>query len=197
MLTLVAAAALVLPNAGEDFRRDIERDAPRELLETNLAGIWFQAFVDTEGRITECTVIGTLGESRSAQQACEAVKGRQITPARVDGKVSYGVYRGAMVLSDNDFDPDEIAFAPDVILEVQDLPGSTAGPVRTELTVLVEADGTISSCAFRGGRNSTFTEAACEQAKSIKMPVGKSASGQAVAYVFPLTYEFTESLASR
>jgi hypothetical protein len=195
MLTIMAAAALVLPNAAEDFRREVERDVPREVLKTDVAGIWYQAFVDPDGKITACTVRGTLGEDSAAKSACDAVKGRRITPAKVDGKAAYGVYRGTIVLSANYFDPADIEFAPDVQLEVEQLPSDK--PLRTELIVMVGTDGLISECKGKGGGNSAYVRVACEQAKDIRMPVGKSESGEAVVYVYPLTYEFTEDLAAR
>lgn len=194
MLTIMAAAALVLPNAAEDFQREIERDVPREVLQSDIAGIWYQAFVDPQGKITACTVRGTLGDSDDAKLACEALKGRRITPAKVDGKAAYGVYRGAIVLSANYFDPDDIEFAPDVQLEVENLP--SGGPLRTELVVMVDTTGKISECRVRNSSNSAYAKAACNQAKEIQMPVGKSESGEAVAYVYPLVYEFTEDLAA-
>jgi hypothetical protein len=197
MLTVLAAAALVLPAAEQNFERDAARDVPREVLKTNVAGIWFQAFVDTNGKIMDCKVRGVLGESEVASRACDAVKGRRITPARADGKPVYGVFRGALVLADNSFKADDVLFEPDVLLEVQRLPGSAGKPVRTELTVLIDTEGRVASCQYRGGRNSAFATAACDQAKEIQMPVGKSESGEAVAYIYPLSYEFTESLASR
>jgi hypothetical protein len=194
MLTILAAAALALPDAAGDFARQVERDVPREVLETDVAGIWYQGFVDPEGKITSCAIRGAMGETNSAALACQAVKGRHITPATIDGKAAYGVYRGAIVLTANPFDPDDIVFAPDVQLEVEHLPSDK--PLRTELIVMVDEQGRISQCRSSDGRNPAYARVACDQAKEILMPVGKSESGEAVAYVYPLTYEFTENLAA-
>jgi hypothetical protein len=196
MLTIMAAAALVLPNAGEDFTREVARDVPRAVLKTDVAGIWYQAFVDANGKITDCSVRGTLGDSDAADLACETIKGRRITPAKVDGKGAYGVYQGVMVLTDSEFDPEAIMFAPDVVLEVQDLPGSNK-PLTVQLVVMVDTAGKISECKAKNGGNSAYSQVACAQAAEIQMPVGKSESGEAVAYVYPMTFEFTENLAAR
>jgi hypothetical protein len=193
MLTIMAAAAMVLPHAEQDFNREVEREVPRAVLKTNVAGIWYQAFVDADGRITQCSVRGTLGESDAAELACNTLIGRQISPATVDGKAVYGVYQGVMVLSDNDFNTD-IVFEPDVLLEVENLPSNR--PVRAELIVMVDAAGRVSECKARNWE-SPYTKVACDQAKELQLPVGKSEAGDAVAYVYPLTYEFTENLASR
>lgn len=197
MLTIMAAAALALPDAGRDFSRSVERSVPNDVLKTNIAGIWYQAFVAADGTITECHVRSTLGDPSKADKACEVVKGRRIEPAKVDGRPAYGVYRGTIVLAEDSFRPQSIVFEPDVVLEVQRLPGGSGKAVRTELVVLVGTDGRVGSCEYLGGTNSAFARAACEQAKEVRLPVGKSASGEAVEYVFPLTYEFTESLAAR
>ena len=195
MLTIMAAAALVLPAAGNDFTREAERDVPLKVLKTDVAGIWYQAFVDANGKILQCSVRGALGDASEAELACDAIKGRRITPAKVDGKAAYGVYRGVLVLSEGAFDPDDIAFAPDVMLEVERLPAGK--PVRADVIVMVDAAGRIADCRGKGGRNSDYVQAACDQAKDIQMPVGKSESGEAVAYVYPLSYEFTDNLAAR
>lgn len=195
MLTIMAAAALALPHADPAFSRKVEREVPPRVLKTNVAGIWYQAFVDADGKIVECTVRGTLGEADAADLACKSVVGRRISPAKVDGKPAYGVYHGVMVLAGSSFDADEVVFQPDVLLEVENLPANR--PVRSELVVMVDTDGRISDCKARNGRSSAYTQVACEQAKELQMPVGKSEAGEAVAYVYPLTYEFTENLASR
>lgn len=197
MLTIMAAAALALPDAGQDFNRSVEREVPREVLKTNVAGIWYQAFVDADGTITKCTVRGILGDTNKAAKACEAVKGKRIEPARVDGRPVYGVYRGAIVLTESSFRPENAVFEADVVLEVQSLPNASRGPVRTDLAVLVGPDGRISSCQYRGGTNSGFAKVACEQAKEVQLPVGRSIGGEAVEYVYPMSFEFTESLAAR
>lgn len=195
MLTIMAAAALALPDAGQDFARQVERGVPRQVLETNVAGIWYQAFVDADGKITQCTVRGILGESDKADLACKSIVGRKISPARVDGKPAYGVYQGVMVLADNSFDTSGIEFQPDVQLEVENLPAGM--PVRTELVVMVDSEGRVSDCRARDGRNSDYAQIACEQTMDMDMPVGKSEAGEAVAYLYPLSFEFTENLASR
>ena len=74
MLTiLAAAAAMALPDPGKPFQRSIKAALPRELWESDLAAMWYEASVDKNGTIVDCKVRGSFGDPKAATKVCGVI----------------------------------------------------------------------------------------------------------------------------
>lgn len=198
MLELIAAAvAMTLPAADGRLERSIESDLPREVAESDLAGIVYEAYVDRQGQITDCKVAGVLGNQRDrsvAMDMCSAVKGKRVkAPARgADGKPMPAVFRGVVSLASNSIALDRFPIEPDVRYQVEELPAGAKSAVRRNLVVEVDGQGRIAACGAAGGKDTPDTATACDIAQSVTLPIRKGADGQGESYLYPLLFEFTD-----
>jgi hypothetical protein len=85
---------------------------------------------------------------------------------------------------------DEAQLKTDFVLQVQ----SIARPVRTDLVVEVDTSGRVTACEPANGDLDAFARTACSEAQTVELPVRRGADGSAVAYVYPLSFEFTDEV---
>jgi hypothetical protein len=187
MFGLVAAiVALAVPASGAELASKIERKVSAEAEFNGLVGMWYEAFVAPDGSIEACTVRGAIGDARAARKVCDEIVGRTVKPAvGSDARPTYGVYVGALNFADNiDNLPPS---APDMTIQAKGLPGGKGA--RVGLTVVVDADGKVSSC-WPDGAYTALSRTACDQVQTAALPVRKSKAGAAVRYTSPLVVEF-------
>lgn len=198
MLELIAAAAIMaLPVADGRLERSIESDLPREVADSDLAGIVYEAYVDPQGKIRDCKVAGVLGnapEEGVAKGMCKAVKGKSVKAAAhgADGQPMPAVYRGVVSLASNPIALERFPLEPDIRYQVDQLPGGAKAAVRQQLLVQIDGEGQITACSGADGRTTPDTATACEVAQGVAMPVRKGTNGQGESYLYPLIFEFTD-----
>ncbi|HTN14056.1 MAG TPA: hypothetical protein VL094_04545 [Sphingomonadaceae bacterium] len=198
MLELIAAAAVMaLPVADGRLERSIKSDLPREVADSDLAGIVYEAYVDPQGKIRDCKVAGVLGnqlDRKLATGMCKAVKGKAVKAVALgaDGKPMPAVFRGVVSLASNSIALDRFPIEPDVRYQVDQLPGGAKAAVRRNLVVEVDGQGHITACGAAGGKDTPDTATACDIAQSVTLPIRKGADGKGESYLYPLLFEFTE-----
>lgn len=198
MLELIAAAvAMTLPVADGRLERSIRSELPRDVIESDLAGIVYEAYVDPQGRITGCKVAGVLGNAREedlAKGICKAVTGKSVkTAARgADGQPMPAVFRGVVSLASNSIALDRFPIEPDVRYQVDRLPDGAKSAVRRNLVVQVDGQGQITACGAANGKDTPDTATACEVVQSVSLPVRMGVDGKGENYLYPLLFEFTD-----
>ncbi|WP_206742895.1 hypothetical protein [Erythrobacter sp. SG61-1L] len=188
---------MTLPVADGRLERSIQSDLPREVIESDIAGVVYEAYVDPKGRITQCKVAGVLGNEREeglAKGICAAVKGKSVkSPARdADGMRMPAVFRGVVSLANNSIALDRFPIEPDVRYQVDQLPDGAKSAVRRNLVVQVDGQGQITACGAAGGKETPDTATACDIVQSVTLPIRKGADGQGESYLYPLLFEFTD-----
>ncbi|HSG34957.1 MAG TPA: hypothetical protein VLA37_10505 [Sphingomonadaceae bacterium] len=189
LLVMAGAMAMALPDGETNLARDIERNLSRDVVESNLAAVWYEAFVDPQGLILSCDVRGVIGDVKAAASACEEIVGMKVAVARnSNGEAVHGSFLGSVVLADGtQLEKQELE--ADIVLPVRSL----EKPVRSNVVVEVDREGAVSACEPADGVLDAYARTACAEAKTVALPVKRSAGGEAVEYVFPLTFEFRDS----
>lgn len=195
MLAIVAAAAaMALPDPGKAFQREILSDLPRELKEADLAAMWYEASVDETGTITDCKVRGAFGDAAAARKICAVIEGKTVKPGSgPTARPMPSSFRAPLVLIEGSIPDRFLDQKADVWFEVSPLPGGAKKPVQEQLVVLVDEEGSITECTA-AKTASSLTAKACEEVRAVNMPARENAKGEAIAYLFPVIFEFTTKL---
>ncbi len=193
MLTLLAAAAMMLPQGEAKLGRDARSDMPREVMESNLQLVWYRVFVDTDGAIKECRIRAIHGSIDDVTPLCSALMGKKVHPGvGPDGMPIASYMDGAFNLSDNLPKVPSLPAEVDVTMQVETWPEDGIKPVRTKIIVMVGPDGHIRQCLPTGDATPEYSAAACANVEGMEMPRKSEADGQPIAYLYPLTFEFTD-----
>jgi len=190
MLSMIAAAALALPAVTPEFEVSARNDVPRSVMKTDLAGVWYEAFVDPSGKIMSCEVIAAMGDADGAKKICKTLVGKQVTPARdSQGKATYGAFRSHVTLATNLGQLGETDIGADMAVQTDNL--AAGASVRANIVVEVDGAGKVTSCEAANGVSTSYTRAACSAAKMVKLPLRSTSQGT-VGYVYPLAVDLTD-----
>ena len=193
MLSFIAAAALALPQASDGLNRQIVEDLPRAVMESNIGAIWYAAFADESGTITDCRITAVYGGSEGTEQICGAILGKNVGPAQgPDGAPIAGYFRGNFSLAENVARTETVNLPADVRLTVETMPDGASSPLRLQVIALVDDEGYVSACSATGGASTELVDTLCSETSPLTMPVRTSASGDAQSYVAPLVFELVE-----
>jgi hypothetical protein len=196
LIALAAASVAMPPPKGNRERWLRAEDIPQsEFAAGNDGTFFFKALVAPDGKVEQCSVLGSTAPKPEWASFCEKVKRRFAYGAVTDhaGAPAYFVLEDnfAFVLPEQ-WVPSAAAMPADLVVEVASLPGAKGGKLAMPVNVAVDARGALLQCnAAVSSDQSTLARLACDQLKvQWKAMPEKNAAGQPVAYVRQLQVEF-------
>lgn len=161
------------------------------------AGTKFEALVQADGKVRWCRVVAFVGSERLANEECERLARRRLTPAvGPDGRPILGLYRSAFLRSLDGNTTEAIQVRTWKSPADAVIVGSPAADVdRASLTVFVSANGSVSDCTATTGIPMVTSEAvaglACNEVRKLTLERLTTRDGQPAPYVTTLIVEFT------
>jgi hypothetical protein len=188
---VVAMTVLVAPVSSPAMADKVASSVGDDVLETDLVGLWYWAFVSPEGTIEKCNVLAVLGDDRAAKKAaekvCDEIVGERVKPAiGLYGRPSYGSFIGAISLAENVERMPAETLPPDLTIRTN---GGSDG--RVSVNVAIGADGKVLACEPSGGSDQ-LSRRACDEVSRLDFAVEKAKDGQAVGYLRPLMVKFEQ-----
>jgi hypothetical protein len=171
---LLAAATVAASFTPPSFTSDTLRQLVQE---AGTASAVLDAQVDSKGRISNCKVIASSGETGAL---CGLAETLRIEPASVLGEPVYGVVRQAVGTKAQE--------PSDVEVQVNQLPAGQK-TLRVEATVMVAATGKPQACNA-GEAPAGYGDVACAQVSAITFGSLKDDDGRPVRYVRTVVVDF-------
>lgn len=182
---IVAIAALAAPVTPPAMADRIAGAVSDDVLETDLVGLWYFAFVSPDGTIEKCNVIATVGDRTAAGKVCDEIVGRKVTPAvGLQGEPAYGSFIGSVSLAENFDGMPGGLLPPDLTVLV-----TSGANGRASINVAIGADGKVLACEPNGASN-PLSGMACDEASRLGFPVETAKNGEPVAYTRPMIVQF-------
>jgi hypothetical protein len=192
MFGLIAAImVLAIPESSPGMAEKVASSVGDDVLETNLVGLWYLAFVSPEGTIEKCNVVAVLGDDRAAKRAaekvCGKIVGRRVKPAiGLEGRPAYGSFIGSISLAENLERMPVETLPPDLTIQTSGLNG------RVSINVAIGDDGKVLGCE-RGDGSDQLARRACDEVRQLGFAVEEAKDGRAVAYMRPMFVKFEQS----
>jgi len=199
MLSLLLAAQLQLPVAGEATVRHLLYDLP-DASEEQVASARVALWISAKGKVRDCRIVAYGGDKTFAEQLCEKIIGARFEPARdgdgnpvpslftiVLGASGSSVHRSGTMMNWMSG-----ASAPaDFVINLSALPPGLAWNPRVAVNVLIDEEGQVASCEGDSAPESQqWIAIACQEAGAGKFEAMTSETAEPVAYVRNLVVKF-------
>jgi hypothetical protein len=193
---MLAAAMAPVTFPSQVSRRIIQDYPTWAVREGKSAAGMLEIVVDVDGTVRDCKVVAFVGDERLANHQCDIMKQQKLRPALgPDGNPILGKYR-TMVRhvvqgSRQRAAVERAAMAPDLTVSVA---GNDQKPFKIDLTLLVEANGSVAACEGTPGKNEgvqlPWIAVACGEAVKLTGDPIAGPSGQPTDYVTNMTVQF-------
>jgi len=195
-MALAAAAGFSLPHANVTLADYIHRHAPSSVDER---GIWavaeVEVFVDPEGKILECSPKRVTGDVALAGTLCSISIGQKLTPPHdFYGRPVHAASRLIFTaFPDHDNNPSgALGHIENDTLQISVRPGGRdwASVPLVNLHLLIDAKGSVASCAVITDVSTDIKSVACQQASAQPFPARIGEAKQPVPYIRSLVVQF-------
>lgn len=186
LASVIAASSTVAVDAG------VDRGFITKLIDAGQhAPLLAEVLVAPDLRVEGCRVLSRM-PPMATERVCAQARRMKAESAAVEasGVPVYGFVKIAVVPSGAKNNPMHL-FPPDVVIGVEDLPGS-AGMLRVSAQVLVDAQGSVSACHPEPEAPADFAAVACAELRKSTLPVVNDRAGQPVRYVSTMEVAFQE-----
>lgn len=199
LLLAMAAGTVAMPApVGSPNRWLGPEDIPHSEFEAGNDGAFFvKALVSPDGKVEQCRVQQASAPRAEWDAFCNRVKRRfgfhPVTDPQ--GAPSYYLLEEnyAYVLPQT-WVRNGVASQPDMVVDVQKLPGAKDGKLDVAVNVAIDAAGALRQCNAGADEQASLAGLACGQLQARWTPMPeKSAAGQPVAYIRQMKVQFREA----